>query len=62
MDIDTFDVSSPIINPGDTSAEVSLTTATDAWNLIYIVLGFRSEFLGLIPNDVGILSYSYAGG
>jgi hypothetical protein len=62
MDIDTFDVSSPIINPGDTSAEVSLTTATDAWNLIYIVLGFRSEFLGLIPNDVGIISYSYTGG
>lgn len=62
VDIDTFDVSSPIINPGDTSAEVRLTTGIDCWNLIYIILGFRSEFMGLIPNDVGIIYYSYAGG
>lgn len=62
VDIDTFDVSSPIINPGDTSAEVRLTTGIDCWNLVYIILGFRSEFMGLIPNDVGIIYYSYAGG
>jgi len=62
VDIDTFDVSSPIINPGDTSAAVRLTTGTDHWNLVYNILGFRSEFIGLIPNDVGIISYSYAGG
>jgi len=62
VDIDTFDVSSPIINPGDTSAEIELTTDIDCWNLIYIILGFRSEFIGLIPNDVGIISYSYSGG
>ncbi|MEE8419402.1 MAG: hypothetical protein V3S02_04755, partial [Dehalococcoidales bacterium] len=60
IDIDTFDASSPIINPGDTSAELTLSTHSDRWNLIYIMLSFRSEFSGLMPNDVGIISYRYA--
>jgi len=59
VDIDTFDVSSPIIQPGDTSAGVTLTTDTDCWNLVYIILGFRSEYGGLTPNSAGIISYNY---
>jgi hypothetical protein len=62
VDIDTFDVSSPIINWGDTSAEVTLTTDIDCWNLVYVILAFRSELGGLTPNSTGILSYHYAGG
>jgi len=62
VDIDTFDVSSPIINSGDTSAEVTLTTEIDSWNLVYIILAFRSELGGLMPNSVGIISYNYTGG
>jgi len=59
VDIDSFNVSSPIIHPGDTSAQVQLGTGTDNWNLIYILLAFRSEYGGLTPNATGIISYSY---
>ena len=62
VDIDTFNVSNPIIGEGDTYAEVKLGTGTDAWNLIYTVLAFRSEFGGLAPNSSGIISYGYSGG
>jgi len=61
MDIDTFNVSAPIISPGDTSAEVSLSTNIDCWNFIYIILSFRSEYGGLTPNSCGIISYKYGG-
>jgi hypothetical protein len=57
VDVDTFNVSSPIINSGDTSAEVKLTTGIDSWNLVYIILAFRSELGDLTPNSVGIISY-----
>jgi hypothetical protein len=45
IDIDTFHVTwgSGLLEPGDTSAEVDLPTATDSWNLVYIILSFRSE-------------------
>jgi hypothetical protein len=59
VDIDTFNVSAPIVNPGDTSAEVSLSTSIDCWNLIYTILSFRSEYGGLIPNSCGIITYKY---
>jgi hypothetical protein len=59
VDIDTFNVSGPIINPGDTAAEVKLTTGIDSWNLIYIILSFRSELGGLTPNSLGIITYNY---
>ena len=61
VDIDSFNVSSPIIEPTDTSAIVQLHTGTDAWNLIYILLSFRSSYGGLTPNATGIISYSYGG-
>lgn len=57
VDIDTFNVSSPIINPGDTSAEVKITTGIDSWNLVYIILAFRSEIGDLTPSNVGVSSY-----
>ena len=57
VDIDTFNVSSPIIDPGDTSAQVRLGTGVDNWNLIYILLSFRSDYGGLTPNATGIISY-----
>ena len=43
IDIDTFTVEYPTIKPGDTSAQVDLPTETDSWNLVYIILSFRSE-------------------
>jgi len=44
IDIDTFYVSweSGLLEPGDTSAVVALKTATDSWNLVYIIIAFRS--------------------
>jgi hypothetical protein len=43
IDIDTFSVAYPVIKPGDTEAEVDIPTGIDVWNLIYIILSFRSE-------------------
>lgn len=45
IDIDTFTVagSDGIIRPGDTVATVELPTGSDSWNLIYIILSFRSQ-------------------
>jgi hypothetical protein len=45
VDVDTFDVTwaSGLLQPGDTSAQVDLATQSDSWNLIYIILSFRSE-------------------
>jgi hypothetical protein len=59
VDIDTFDVSSPIIGEGDTSAEINFITTTDAWNLIYLFLSFRSDVAVLIPSGTGIYSYGF---
>ncbi|GEM_PF-2806086 len=61
VDIDTFNVSSPLILGGDTSAAVELGTGIDQWNLIYILLSFSSEFGGLTPNAAGVISYNYGG-
>ena len=57
VDIDTFDVSSPIINPGDTSANLTYTTAQDNWNLIYHILAFRTDHGILTPSGTGIFSW-----
>jgi len=45
VDIDTFYVTweSHLLEPGDTSAQIDLPTGTDSWNLVYIILTFRSE-------------------
>ncbi len=49
IDIDTFyipwgeDPSDGLLKPGESSAQVDLYTATDSWNLIYILLSFRSR-------------------
>ncbi len=58
IDIDTFEISwaSGIIEPGDTSAQVDLPTETDSWNLVYIILCFRSEI-----NTGGTISYLVRG-
>jgi hypothetical protein len=44
IDIDTFEISwaDGAIKPGDTSAQIDLPTETDSWNLIYVILSFRS--------------------
>jgi hypothetical protein len=43
---------SNVLKPGDTSAQIDMVTHTDVWNMVYIILSFRSETtLG------GILSY-----
>jgi hypothetical protein len=43
IDIDTFSAGNGIIQPGDTSAVVKMPTGTDSWNLVYIILSFRSN-------------------
>ncbi len=63
VDIDTFDVSSPIIQPGATWAEVGLGTGYDVWSMVYIILSFRSNIPGgLAPNSIGSITYSCGGG
>ena len=59
VDVDTFDVSA-YINPGDTSAEIRLSTGIDSWNLCYIILSFRSEVAeNWLPRSVGVVTCSY---
>jgi hypothetical protein len=45
VDVDTFYVpwSSGKLNQGETSARIELFTRTDSWNLVYIILSFRSK-------------------
>jgi len=43
VDIDTFTISYPTIQPWDTSAHVDLYTQSDSWNLVYMILSFRSS-------------------
>ncbi|MBN1368026.1 MAG: hypothetical protein JW967_08880 [Dehalococcoidales bacterium] len=53
IDIDTLGIdpasgeyitwSSGILQEGDTSAQVDLVTHTDVWNMVYMILSFRSE-------------------
>jgi hypothetical protein len=45
VDIDTFYITwaSGLLEPGDSSAHMDLETATDSWNLVYIILSMRSE-------------------
>ncbi len=54
IDVDTFHIpwdsnhdgavsSSDMLSPGDISAHIDLCTAQDNWNLVYIILSFRSK-------------------
>ena len=45
IDIDTFIVTwgDGLLEAGDTSAQVDMWTDVDSWNLVYIILSFRSE-------------------
>lgn len=43
VDIDTFTVAYPIIEPGQTWARVNLPTEDDGFMLVYIILSFRSK-------------------
>ena len=52
IDIDTFSAAYPVIKPGATEAMVVLPTKDDSWNLVYIILSFRSKI-----TTSGILSY-----
>jgi hypothetical protein len=48
IDLDTFSIDGPsgIIDPADSSATVRLRTGTDVWNLVYMILSFRSDKVG----------------
>jgi hypothetical protein len=54
LDLDTFTIDghSGIIDPADSSATVRLRTGTDVWNLVYMILSFRSDIVGS-----GLMSY-----
>lgn len=45
VDVDTFYVTwdSDLLESGDTSAQIDLYTEIDIWNLVYIIISFRSE-------------------
>ena len=45
VDVDTFYITwvSHLLETGDTSAEIDIVTDIDIWNLVYIILSFRSE-------------------
>ncbi|MBT4510933.1 MAG: hypothetical protein HOC20_01805, partial [Chloroflexi bacterium] len=53
VDIDTFEVAwddtdsfgDPLLEPGDSFADIEMHTGVDSWNLIYIILSVRSETL-----------------
>jgi len=59
VDIDTFYVpwGSGLLEPGASSAQVDMYTATDSWNLIYIILSFRSKTI-----TGGTVTYLVRGG
>jgi hypothetical protein len=44
IDIDTFSIpwSSGLIQAGDTTAQIDLPTGVDVWNLVYMIISFRS--------------------
>ena len=45
IDVDTFNVTwaSGLISAGDTSARIDIYTQIDIYNLVYIILSFRSQ-------------------
>jgi hypothetical protein len=53
IDVDTLGIDPPngeyitwasgILNTGDTSAQIDMVTHQDVWNLVYIIISFRSE-------------------
>jgi hypothetical protein len=62
VDIDTFYVpwgsplSSGLLRPDDTKATIELPTQTDSWNLVYVIVAFRSK-----TDTGGVLSYLVLG-
>ncbi len=48
VDIDTFSVTwgDNVLATGDTQAQIDIYTEIDIWNLVYIILSFRSETTG----------------
>ena len=48
IDLDTYtiDGSTGIVEPADSEATVRLRTGTDIWNLVYMILSFRSDTVG----------------
>ena len=45
VDVDTFYITwdSGVLQPGDASANIDIQTDIDLWNLVYIILSFRTE-------------------
>jgi hypothetical protein len=45
IDVDTFTITwaSGLLHHGDTSANIDMYTAQDNWNLVFIILSFRSS-------------------
>jgi hypothetical protein len=62
VDVDTFYVTweSGLLETGDTSVEIDIVTDIDIWNLVYIILSFRSEITtsDSISYEIGYVSGS----
>jgi hypothetical protein len=43
VDIDTFTVEYPTIEPGDTNAAINMPTNSDGFLIVYIIVSFRSD-------------------
>lgn len=66
IDVDTLGIdptsgqyitwASSLLKPGDTSAHIDLVTHTDVWNLVYIIISFRS-----VTTTGGNISYNIKG-
>ena len=48
VDVDTFNITwaSGMLHEGDTSAHIDMYTEVDGWNLVYVILSFRSSVTG----------------
>ncbi|HEY40832.1 MAG TPA: hypothetical protein G4O18_03120 [Dehalococcoidia bacterium] len=61
VDVDTFYITwaSGLLATGDTSAQIDIQTDMDIWNLVYIILSFRSE---ITTSDAISYSIGYVSG
>jgi hypothetical protein len=59
VDVDTFvipwgsTVSEGVLRPGDTSAKIDMYTQQDSWDMVYMIISFRS-----LPTTGGTLNYN----
>ena len=65
IDIDTFEIIGGAVDIGsDTAADVQIDSTTEAWNLIYLILSFKTDET-MVPErtfSVSTMAYNYSDG